>query len=104
MTITRSLLMDILIGAGAWLLLTMLAAFMLWPAVPSSWPGWLLFVILAPPLYIAGELASNWFWSTRAARAVSQHPSRLVRITAGVAFGLAILTVAMVIAHFAGVL
>jgi hypothetical protein len=100
----RSLLTGLLAGAGVWILLTMLAAFMFWPVVPSSWPGWLLFVILAPPLYILGELAAERFWSSRAARAVSQHPSRFLRIAAGVAFGLVTLAAAMVVAHFAGVL
>lgn len=102
MAIGKKLVWGIIAGTAIWMFMAILAGLTLWPAVPSSWPGWLLLVVFGPPLYILGELVADRFWSTKAARFVSEHPSRCVRITVGVAFGLVLLAVVIVFSHLAG--
>jgi hypothetical protein len=55
-----------------------------WPWMPQTMAGWVAFVVFAPPLYVLAEVAGEWFWSSRAGRSISQHPSRAMRIFLGV--------------------
>lgn len=74
----------VLWGAVVWLVLAALAALQFWPAVPKTARGWVLFVAFAPPLYLLGEAVSEWLWSTRIGRYISNHPSPAMRVTLGV--------------------
>ena len=42
-----------------WLFLAGIAALMLAPNVPHTLLGWIVFVVAAPPLYLAGEMAAE---------------------------------------------
>jgi hypothetical protein len=75
--------------AVLWLFLAGLMLLEVWPGVPSSWAGRLLFLIFAAPLYVLCEFASEWLWSTRPGRSIAEHPSRAARIAVGVALGVA---------------
>ena len=65
----------------------------IWPTVPQSPVGWIVFFVFAPPLYVLGEVLFEYLWSTKLGRAISDHPSRFVRITAGVVFGCILLAI-----------
>jgi hypothetical protein len=71
-------------GAVAWLVAAAFLAIQFWPAVPSTARGWVAFVALGPPLWFLAESVSEWLWSTRSGRAVSNHPSSIFRILVGV--------------------
>lgn len=81
--------------AVAWLLVAGIALLTIWPSAPQSPSGWIVFFIFAPPLYVLGEALFEYLWSTRLGRAISEHPSRLVRISAGVVFGCVLLAISI---------
>jgi len=59
-------------GAIAWLFVAALLALQFWPQLPESKAGWFAFIAFGPPLYILGEAASEWFWSSRFGGALSR--------------------------------
>ena len=71
-------------GTIAWLVLAGLLAGQFWPVVPTTKRGWALFVLLGPPTCLLLEGAASQLWTTRAGRALSEHPSFAVRIIGGV--------------------
>jgi hypothetical protein len=81
--------------AIAWLVIAGIAMLTIWPSVPQSPIGWIVFFIFAPPLYVLGEALFEYLWSTRLGRAISNHPSRLVRISTGVVFGCVLLAISV---------
>ena len=93
----RRLLKQIVGGAVLWLLLALAALLMLWPSIPDSWTRWLLLVAFGPPLYVLVEVVANRMWESDAGRAVSQHPSRTLRIAAGVVLGAIYVAVVMIV-------
>ena len=93
-------LLSTIAGAALiWMLIAGLAAFALWPSLPSSWSGWAVLIVLGPPLYLAGEFISERMWSTKIGRSISEHPSRVFRIAAGVLIGSVILLIIGVTMH-----
>lgn len=76
--------------AIAWLFIAALLAFQFWPHLPASASGWTAFIAFGPPLYVLAEGAAEWAWSSRAGRAISNHPSSAFRIFLGVAIGLVV--------------
>jgi hypothetical protein len=96
----------VLLFAFVWIAITAMAIVDLWPIHPSSIGGWVLFVVLGPPLFVLGLGAAEWAWSTRLGKFISEHPSRPIRIALGVVvIGLAtaILSVAWIaIDHWTG--
>jgi len=50
-------------------------------------------MVVAAPLWILGEAVSEWVWSSRAGRAVSEHPSSAFRIIVGAAIGALLIAV-----------
>ena len=70
-----------------WLFLAGFALLTLWPSIPSSRGGWLLLVVIGPPLYVAGEFLAERGWSSKFGQTISEHPSRTFRIVAGVIVG-----------------
>ena len=91
---------NVLAIAGIWLFLSGISLLTLWPSIPSSSSGWLLLVVLGPPLYLAGEYLADRMWSSEPGKAISEHPSRTFRIAAGVVFGLMFLIALLVASHF----
>jgi len=59
-------------GAIAWLFVAGLLALQFWPHLPESKAGWVAFIAFGPPLYILGEAAGEWFWSSRFGHALSR--------------------------------
>lgn len=81
----------VLVVAVFWLVVAGILALQFWPSVPHTAKGWVAFIAFGPPLYILGEAFSEWFWSTRPARALAAHPSSGFRILIGVVVGAAVL-------------
>jgi hypothetical protein len=93
-------LLSTIVGAALlWLFVVGIAAFALWPSLPSSWSGWIALVILGPPLYLAGEFVADRVWPTKVGRRLSEHPSRTFRIVAGVVIGFILLLAIGVVMH-----
>lgn len=86
---------------AAWIAIAGLAAFESWPYVPRSAVGILLFMVVAPPVYLLAEFASDGFWQTNVGRRISSHPSSFVRMGVGVLFGAAIVGVGSLLSSFA---
>lgn len=82
-----------------WLLLAGMALLTAWPSMPSSRAGWLLVLVIGPPLYLAGELLAERIWSSKPARAISEHPSRTFRMVTRVLVGVVFLVFVVVLAH-----
>ena len=76
---------------AAWLFVAVLAAAEFWPRIPRSFASWALLIVFGPLLYVAGELASEWFWSSDVGHRISQPPSLATRISVGVAVGMVLL-------------
>ena len=73
--------MKVLISVAAgWLVITALAALSLWPHIPHTAIGWAFLVIAGPPLYVLGEVVSEWAWSSRTGHSTSEHPSSVFRL------------------------
>jgi hypothetical protein len=76
----------------------------LWPWHPRSWQAWLLFVVLAPPLLLAGELLGEAALHNPVADAVGRATSRKtfswMRVTYGVTAALTLTGTALLAAHF----
>lgn len=87
-------------GAVAWLVVAGVLALQFWPAVPNTATGWVAFIAFGPPLYVLGEAVSEWLWSTRAGRAVSEHPSSGLRILVGVVLGAAVLVIGLLVSSY----
>lgn len=70
-------LLRILVG---YLLVTLVATGLLfvnvWPWRPTSWHAWLLFVVLAPPVLIAGEYVGELMLSSPLSRSVDRATAR----------------------------
>ena len=89
--------------AVAWLIVAGVLALQFWPAVPNTAAGWVAFIAFGPPLYVLGEGVFEWLWSTRAGRAVSEHPSSSLRILVGVILGAAVLVIGLLVSSYFGV-
>jgi hypothetical protein len=62
----------VVIGAAvSWLFVGALLLLELWPNVPQSVAGWVLFVAVGPPLYVLGEAFADWAFSARHGAAIS---------------------------------
>ena len=72
----------------------------LWPWHPTSEIGWTLFIVLAPPFYLIGQLFFDWVWSTRLGVFVSKRPSPVMRITLGVFMLLLIILIIIFAGNF----
>jgi len=59
-------------GVIAWLFVAVLLALQFWPHLPESKAGWVAFIAFGPPLYVLGESAAEWLWSSRIGRALSR--------------------------------
>jgi len=81
--------------AIAWLVIAAIVMLSVWPTVPQTGLGWVLFFIFSPPLYILSEVLFEYLWATKIGRSVSNHPSRIVRIAAGVVFGCVLLAISI---------
>ena len=77
----------VLWGAILWLLIAGVLALQFWPSVPHTRRGWIIFIVVGPPLYALGEMLAEWLWSTRFVRALAKHPSPVPRILVGVVAG-----------------
>jgi hypothetical protein len=66
--------------AVLWLVLAGLCALMAWPHVPRTWSQGLLFVVVAPPIYVLGEFVGGWFFSEKHGRAISSSAFSFARI------------------------
>lgn len=55
--------------------------------LPRTSREWIFFIAFGPPLYILGEAFAEWIRSTRISRAIFEHSSAFVRLSAGVALG-----------------
>lgn len=90
-----------IIGAAlAWLLIAGVALLTFWPSIPTSWLGWLLLVIIGPPLYLLAETVGEWAWASGPGRKLSEHPSAVFRMAVGVVLGLVYLLVIFVVGHW----
>jgi hypothetical protein len=74
----------VICGAILWLFIAGLLALQVWPHLPESVSGWVAFIAFGPPLYVLIEAAAEWLWSSRSGRAISDHPSSVVRVLLGV--------------------
>jgi hypothetical protein len=84
----------------AWLIGALLLLGLFWPSIPHSTIGWLALVVFGPLLYFLAELISEAAWSTRLGRAISHHPSFILRILAGVLVGIVVLGVSFWVSMF----
>lgn len=66
--------------AAAWLFIAGLVALQVWPHLPTSASGWILFIVLVPPLYVTAEGASEYFWRSRAGTALSEPSHQMQRV------------------------
>ena len=97
MSTVSSAAKTILVVAGIWLLVAAFAALEFGPLVPRSRVGLIGLLVFGPPLYLLGEFFSTWLWSTKTARAISEHPSRTARIFGGVAFGAVVIALCLAV-------
>jgi hypothetical protein len=74
-------------GAIGWVVAAGFLALQLWPDVPRTAKGWIAFIVLGPLLWLLAELAWEQLWATRAGKAISGHPSPMLRILIGVVIG-----------------
>ena len=86
-----------------WLFLAGFALLTLWPSIPTSRGGWLLLVVIGPPLYVAGEFLAERGWSSKFGHTISEHPSRTFRIVAGVIVGSLLLLAIFIGFHLLGI-
>jgi hypothetical protein len=84
MPIRVASLRGVLVLALVWLAIAAIVAFEVWPMHPSRIGSWVLFVIVAPPLYLLASGLAEWAWTTRPGKFISEHPSQFVRISLGV--------------------
>jgi hypothetical protein len=98
----------VLIIALFWLTLAGFVAVELWPIHPNSMGSWVLFVLLAPPLYLAASGIVEWALDTPRARSISAklsitHPDnasmgigrRLMRIGVAIFVGLSLVVLSL---------
>jgi hypothetical protein len=95
MSATSKVSRTILMGVVVWLLIAGVLVLYLWPHLPRTAVGWVVFVVVGPALYLLGELLFERLMSTRPARALAQHPSSGLRIFVGVLFGVVLLSLAI---------
>lgn len=76
-----------------WLLVAGLCVVMVWPQVPKTWGHWVLFVLVAPPLYLAAEAAGGWLFSQKHGHAISSRAFSVLRIAAALVAVLAAVAV-----------
>lgn len=67
-------------GAVAWVLIAGLALVQLWPIVPASSAQWLLFIVLAPPIYVVTEASWGWIFSEKHGNSISRQKFSLLRV------------------------
>jgi len=67
-------------GAAAWLFIAAFVMVQFWPDLPHTAAGWLLFIALAPPLYIFAEAVGNRLLSRRHGNAISQRKFSMARV------------------------
>ena len=84
----------------AWLITAALLVAAFWPSLPHTAVGWLAFVVFGPLLYFTAEATSEFAWSSRAGRAISHHPSSVVRIIGGVAVVLVVGGISLAVSWF----
>lgn len=84
----------------AWLIAAAFLAALFWPSMPHTAIGWLTFVTFGPFLYFVAEAISEFAWSSRAGRAISHHPSSVVRIIGGVAVVLVVGGISLAVSWF----
>jgi len=68
------------LAALAWLFLVALLTLEFGPNLPKSTSGWLLFVIVGPPLYILAEAFVGWMFSSQHGYAISPRRFSLARL------------------------
>lgn len=85
----------LLIVAAFWLAIAALLALQFWPLVPNSLLGWVLFVVIGPPLYvivsILAEWLSGWLFPPKPGAAVLHHPFSIKRVLMALGIGLVVL-------------
>lgn len=59
------------LAALTWLFLVGLVLLYLWPNLPKSKPQWVVFLLVAPPLYVLGEAFFGWLFSDEHGSAMS---------------------------------
>ena len=57
-----------------------------WPNFPKTVSGWILYTLIVPPLYCAGELVFDWLFSKVDGYKISPKPFSILRITILVTF------------------
>lgn len=67
-------------AAFAWLIIAALVLVQIWPDLPHTAAGWLLFILIAPPLYVFAEAAAGWIFSRHHGNLISQRKFSLARI------------------------
>lgn len=79
--------------AVIWLVAALIAALEFGALVPRTRMGLVGLLVFGPPLYLLGEVLSDWLWSTTPAKALAEHPSRAFRIGVGVVVGSVVLAI-----------
>ena len=67
-------------GAVCWLLLVALVSALSWPYLPRSVPGWALFAVVAPALYVVGEGVGSWLFSREHGMNISRSKFSVARV------------------------
>ena len=93
-TKSRPRLSALLPIALVWMIVAGLLVVSFWPALPSTWLQWLLFIAFGPPVYVIGEEFFGWVFSSRRGAAISNRRFSLKRILFGVCVMLVCLPIA----------
>src|SRR5438552_10159229 len=81
----------VLAGAAGWLFVVGIVLLQLWPRVPQSFGGWVLFVALGPPAYLLAEAFAGWLFSERHGMVISRARFSLLRVIFGLLVSLVFL-------------
>jgi hypothetical protein len=83
---------SVVFGAVAWLLLAGITVLQLWPDVPKSRAGWILFITIGPPLYVLLEATGSWLFSQKRGMAISRSRFSLLRVFIALLLSLVLLS------------
>lgn len=70
----------VVVGAIFWIVIAGIVLVQIWPTMPETYRDWLVFVAIAPPIYVLLEALGAWIFSEKHGFALSSGRFSLLRI------------------------
>lgn len=87
---------------AAWFLIAGFSALMAWPDLPKSDFGWLVLLVVGPPVYVAADWFFEWLLSEKRGNRISRKRFSWLRVV--IAFFVAVVFVGLSLFIFSAIL